>query len=59
VITFETAQSITVTKGQWDLTIDVVDESGELHSFIATAHPWYAGDDGLWFGTQQEYNEYE
>lgn len=42
---------VSINQSRYNVRIVVVDREGKEHIFIATA------DDGIWFGTQEEYNQ--
>lgn len=59
MIVFTQPQEVAISQERWHLFINVVDDQGAQHSYVASADAYYTGRDRLWFGTQQEWEEYE
>lgn len=51
--------ALTFDKRRWYVRINHTDDSGVTRTWVASADSGLTGGDGIWFGTEAEYEEAE
>lgn len=51
--------TVVITKSRWRVEIQITERDGTVHDFIAAADAYHAENDGIWFSTATEYEEFE
>ncbi len=50
--------TVEISKSRWDIRIFITLPDGEVKTYVASADRHYTDGDGIWFGTQEEYEEW-
>jgi len=58
VVNLKDVKSLSITQSRWDIWITFVDADGKEHKYVASADSFYTDHDRIWFGTQEEYENY-
>lgn len=56
---FENVKKVEIIESRWWIGIMITDSEDVEHDFVASADAYYTDRDGIWFGTRQEYNDYD
>lgn len=50
--------TVEMSKSRWDVHIIITHPNGKKTIYVASADSHYTDRDGIWFGTQKEYEEW-
>jgi len=50
--------TVEISEGRWDIRIIITLPNGEVKTYIASADGSFTYSDGIWFGTQEEYEDW-
>ena len=50
--------TVEISEGRWDIRIIITLPNGEVKTYVASADGAFTYSDGIWFGTQEEYEDW-